>query len=109
MTSKYTKIAVIGDKDSAPAFRAIGADAFVVSVSEAEGVLKKLADSDYGVIFITEELAAAISEPLQIIRVRSGAAVTVIPSAANVFTGIAEELLKKDIERAIGTDAVFGK
>jgi len=57
------KVAVMGDKDSIYGFAAIGMSVFPVDdVEDAKILLKKLADGDFGIIYMTEALAAEISE-----------------------------------------------
>ena len=59
------KIAVVGDKDSVLAFKAIGLEVHAVeSADEAATVLKKLA-RDCAVIFITEQIAEKVSDVIQ--------------------------------------------
>ena len=55
------KIAVMGDYDSVYGFAALGLDIFpIASQEEAEARLHQLAAEEYGVIYITEALAAGI-------------------------------------------------
>ncbi|HPD02997.1 MAG: V-type ATP synthase subunit F [Christensenellales bacterium] len=102
------KIAVIGDKDSVLAFKAVGARIFPVSDdAEARETLKNAARS-YPVIFITEKFARA-AEPL-LLRYKSRAYPAVIPiPSAEGGDGYGMECLKKDVERAIGADILFEK
>ena len=108
MTNKPGKLAAVGDKDSILAFRAAGADVFAVNQpSEADGILKRLSKEQYSVIFITEKLAAALPATLAVLKTRPYPAVVPIPCAGGVCAGFAKESLKRDVERAIGTDIVF--
>ena len=53
------RIAVIGDYDSIYGFASLGLSTFPVDgEEEAVRTLKNLASSGYGIIYITEELAA---------------------------------------------------
>ena len=53
------KIAVVGDYDSIFGFAALGLDTFpVTSRKEAEEKLETLAANEYGIIYITEAMAA---------------------------------------------------
>jgi len=108
MTYKKGKIAAVGDKDSILAFKAVGADVFsAVTPAAADEALKKLAKEQYSVIFITEELAAAVPATLSVLKSRPYPAVVPIPAGGAASIGFARESLKKDVERAIGTDIVF--
>lgn len=52
------KIAVIGDRDSVLGFRALGLDVFPTEDTDAgRRTLHRLAQEDYAVIYITEQLA----------------------------------------------------
>ena len=62
---KTGKLAVIGDRDSVLAFKAIGADVYSAKNGfEAGDILKELSKGDTAVIFITEQLAAELEETL---------------------------------------------
>ncbi|MBO8424446.1 MAG: V-type ATP synthase subunit F [Firmicutes bacterium] len=101
------KIAVIGDKDSVLAFRALGVDVFDARTdAEAEDRLKKLA-REYSVIFITEDIAERISDIVARYKTRPYPAVIPIPSAQG-STGYGMRGLSKDVEKAIGSDILFG-
>ena len=57
------KIAVVGDKDSILAFKALGVDVFnVYDEDEARKTVDTLARDNYGIIFITEQIASLIPE-----------------------------------------------
>lgn len=103
------KMAVIGDKDSILAFKAVGVDVYSASnVFEANNILRKLAKENYGVIFITEDIAALIPDTLNKLKDRPMPAVIPIPSSQG-STGFGLNGIKKDVERAIGVDILFNK
>lgn len=103
---EVNKIAVIGDKDSILAFKAIGVDVFSARNSfEAQDTLKKLA-REYAVVFITEDLAAEIPDILKRYKTRPFPAVIPIPTAQG-STGFGMKALSKDVEKAIGADILF--
>ena len=59
------KIAVIGDKNSVLAFKALGLDVFTVTDDlEARKTVNRLAKNQYGVIFITEQIANKILDTI---------------------------------------------
>ena len=105
MMFKPSKIAAVGDKDTLLALRAVGADTFSATTEDADEILKRLTNENYGIIFITEELAASALDTLRTLKTHTFPAVVLIPSAIHGAMGFANELLKKDIERALGTDA----
>lgn len=100
------KIAVIGDKDLVLAFKAIGMDVFSAnSAGEAYEQIKLLA-RNYSVIFITEDLAEQISDVIEKYRTEAYPAIIPIPSSEG-STGFGMSGIKKDVERAVGTDILF--
>ncbi len=100
------RVAVIGDKDSVLAFRALGVDVFdAKNPTEAGERLKRLA-RDYSVIFITEDIAVEIADVLKRYKTRPYPAVIPIPSA-NGSNGFGMAGLSKDVEKAIGSDILF--
>lgn len=103
------KIAVIGDKDSILAFKAIGAETFTAENEfTANDILKKLSRGDYAVIFITEDIAVLAPDALKKLKTRAYPAVIPIPSATG-SNGFGMAGLKKDVEKAIGVDILFNK
>ena len=102
------KIAVIGDKDLILAFNAIGMDVFSADTQEeAEKLVRKLA-KDYAIIFITEDLAQQIDQLLMKYKTKAYPAIIPIPSSQGA-TGYGMQGIKKDVEKAIGTDILFNK
>ena len=101
-------IAVVGDKDSVLAFKAIGIDAYPVDGEmQARNVVKELARK-YSVIFITDAIAMQIESLLKRYKTRPYPVVVPIPSAEG-NTGFGMSGIKRDVEKAIGSDIVFGK
>ena len=102
------KIAVIGDKESVLAFKAVGADVFPVTDDEnATETLKKAARS-YPIIFITEDVAERIQEIVARYKTRAYPAVIPIPGAKG-STGYGMRGISENVEKAIGTDILNKK
>ena len=99
------KIAVIGDKDSVLAFKAIGLEVFSVD-NDAEAVEALRNAKSYAVIFITEDIAERIHDTVVRYKARTFPAVIPIPSGLG-GTGYGIAGVKKDVERAIGSDIIF--
>lgn len=102
------KVAVMGDYDSIYGFSALGVDIFplddkVLAIKE----LRRLADNEYAIIYITESLAAEISEEIDRYRERVTPAIILIPGVLG-NTGEGVSGVKKSVEQAIGSDIVFG-
>lgn len=104
---KEGKIAVIGDRDSVLAFRAVGMETFAASnVFEVNDLLKRLKD-DYAIVFVTEDLAALAGDTLEKLKARAYPAVIPIPGAKG-SNGFGLQSIRKDVERAVGADILFG-
>ena len=102
------KIAVLGDKDSILAFKAVGVEVFPVNEeTEARETLKKLARK-YSVIFVTEDIAIKINDVIERYKARPYPAVIPIPSSSG-SNGYGMDSIHKNVEKAIGADILFGK
>ena len=102
------KIAVLGDRDSIYGFAALGLDTYpVYDPTEAVRTLRRLAEGNYAVIYITEALAAEIDEALDRYRSQRLPAIILIPGVSgNTGRGIAG--VKRSVEQAVGSDIIFG-
>lgn len=98
------KIAVIGDKDSVLAFRALGVHVFTaIEGNDARRIIDKLAKEGYGIIYITEQLAKDISETIQRYNNEVIPAVILIPSNRGSLN-IGLENINKNVEKAVGSN-----
>ena len=99
--------AVIGDKSSVFGFTAVGFEVFYAdNTDEAQRVLTRLGDSGkYAVIYITESLAADMSEVLAEYVEKPLPAIIPIPDRKSSGYGVAA--IKKSVERAVGSDILF--
>ena len=106
---KTGKLAVIGDKDSVLAFKAIGAEVHNARDGfEAAALLRELSKEDVAVIFITEELCVGAADTLNKLKTRAYPAVIPIPAATG-SNGFGMAGIKKDVEKAVGVDILFNK
>ena len=102
------KIAVMGDRDSIYGFAAIGLEICpVTDPTDAIHKLRKLAEGEYAVIYITEALAAQIEEELDRYREQRLPAIILIPGVAG-NTGKGLSSVKRSVEQAVGSDIIFG-
>ena len=102
------KIAVMGDYDSIYGFAAIGLTTFPVNdPAEAAKTLGRIADSGYGVIYITEELAQKISKEIRKYDQSLTPAIILIPGVKG-NTGEGVRQVKASVEKAVGSDILFG-
>lgn len=98
------KIAVLGDRDSVLGFRALGLTVFPVEEDQqAQRTLHRLAREDYAVIYVTEQLAAAISADIDRYKDSITPAIILIPGKGGSL-GLGSGALKKAVERAVGAD-----
>ena len=98
------KIAVIGDKDSVLAFRALGVHVFTaIEGNDARRIIDKLAKEGYGIIYITEQLAKDIPETIQRYNNEVILAVILIPSNRGSLN-IGLENINKNVEKAVGSN-----
>ena len=103
-----SKIAVIGDKDSVLAFKAVGVEVFDATTAEqAQSLIKKLSQG-YAVVFIAEGLAEQIPETLAKAKLQTYPAGVPIPTTATP-SGFGLSGIKSDVEKAIGVDIIFNK
>jgi V/A-type H+-transporting ATPase subunit F len=96
--------AVMGDKDSISGFASLGLDIFPEATPETAGdTLRKLADNNYAVVYITEALAAAIEDEIDKYKNKELPAIILIPGiTGNTGAGLAN--VSKAVERAVGSD-----
>lgn len=101
------KIAVLGDYDSIYGFATLGVDTFPVKAhEEAVSKLHQLAASKYGIIYITEALAAELKHELEKYQEQIIPAIILIPGISG-NTGQGIDGVKKSVEQAIGSDILF--
>ena len=102
------KIAVVGDYDSIFGFAALGLDTFPVSSrKEAEEKLEALAGNQYGIIYITEDVAAECEKVIEKFKEQLLPAVILSPGVSgNTGNGVLG--VKKSVEQAVGSDILFG-
>ncbi len=97
------KIAVIGDRESVYGFSSLGLDIYpAYSGDEAKGLIKKLAEENYAVIYITEALAKDASEVIEKYSRVITPAIILIPGVSG-NTGEGMSSVMKSIERAVGS------
>ncbi len=100
----YRKIAVVGDKDSILAFKAIGVDVFpVVEANEARRAIDNCAKNNYAVIFVTEQIAEKIEETISRYNDKILPAVILIPSNQGSLN-IGLKRISDSVEKAVGVN-----
>lgn len=108
MSMRDGLIAVVGDKDSVLAFKAIGVDVYPVE-QEIEAMEKvHMLARTYSVIFVTEQVAIWAETYLKRYKARPYPVIVPIPSAVG-SKGYGAANIKANIEKAIGADILFDK
>ena len=103
------KVAVMGDRDSIYGFAAVGLEPFpVTDAHEASAKLRELAESGYAVIYVTEALAEGLSREIAYYGERQLPAIILIPGISG-NTGKGIQAVKRSVERAVGSDIIFGE
>ncbi len=101
------RVAVIGDKESIYGFAALGLDVvYPENTLQAQEAFRKLTQSNYAVIYITEELAEVLDEEIEKFSYKSTPAIIRIPGVKG-NTGKGMMNVKKSVEKAVGSDIVF--
>lgn len=98
------KIAVLGDRDSVLGFQALGLAVFPAQTAEeAKPILRRLAKENYGIVYLTEQLAAEMPEELRRYQDALTPAVILIPGKEGPL-GLGMDQVKRCVERAVGAD-----
>ncbi|MEE3481847.1 MAG: V-type ATP synthase subunit F [Lachnospiraceae bacterium] len=103
------KICVVGDRDSIYGFAALGLSIFPTAGDHEEDakLLRRLADGEYGIIYITESCAAALSDVIAEYAEKVFPAIIQIPGVSG-NTGAGIQGVKQSVEKAVGSDILFG-
>lgn len=98
---------MMGDKDSILGFKAVGFKLFpVTEAGEAQNLLERLANEQYAVIYVTEQVAKDILPAIERYADRKFPAIIPIPGNQGSL-GLGIQGVKKSVERAVGADILF--
>ena len=100
------RIAVVGDHDSIYGFAALGLDIFSCTEEDVRSILLNLASRDYGIIYLTERMAAAVPAVIDHFREQLKPAIILIPGASG-NTGAGVMGVRRSVEQAVGSDILF--
>jgi len=96
------KIAVVGNHDTILPFKLIGFQTFPVKeAQETVNTLRRLAREDFGIIYLTEDMAADIPETLAYYDQLEIPALVLIPTHKG-STGLALSRIHENVEKAVG-------
>ena len=99
-----SKVGIIGDKDSVMGFLALGIDIFpAYSAEEIKKKIHQLAERDYAIIYITEQLASVLRADIDKYKTSVTPAVILIPGKTGSL-GLGAQALQSAVERAVGAD-----
>lgn len=100
------KVAAIGDRDSVYGYSAVGLTVFFTDdAHEAKLTLRKLSESGFAVVFITEQLLAKIPEEYERYKSQPLPAIIPIPGAKG-NTGFGLKNVGRFVEQAVGSDII---
>jgi V/A-type H+-transporting ATPase subunit F len=103
------KIAFFGDRESIKGYAAVGINIFPCTGPEtAREEFKSICSGEYGIIFITEEYAALLSDEIAKFDEKLLPAIIPLPGVKN-NNGIGVDRLKASVYKAIGSDIIFQK
>jgi len=103
------KIGILGDRDTVMVFGAIGVDTYsAANEKEARATLKRLAESDYGVLFVTEEMAAPMMDLIKEYDEAITPSIILIPTSKGSL-GLGLERINQSVEKAIGMNILAGE
>lgn len=96
------KIGVVGDRDSILGFKMLGFNVhFANEASEARNIVDNLANDNYGIIYLTEELAEKIPDTVKRYDAKVTPAIILIPNHAG-SKGIGLQRVQNNVEKAVG-------
>ncbi len=102
-------ISVVGDRESVMLFKAVGLDVrYAGNTREIEAAIHALAREGAPVIYVTEEAAALAKDAIALYNTATFPAIIPIPGKDGV-TGFGMDGIRKNVEKAIGADILFGE
>lgn len=95
-------IGVVGDKDSILPFKILGFSVFATSEpEEARETIDRLAKENYGIIYLTEELAKDMSDTIRRYDALLTPAIILIPNHSGSL-GTGKKRIQDNVEKAVG-------
>ena len=98
------RIAVVGDWQSVMGFRALGLETYPAAAPEdAREIIHRLAKENCGIIYLTEQLAADLTDVIARYKDELRPAIILIPGREGSL-GIGKGTMQSAVERAVGAD-----
>lgn len=102
--SNRNRLAAVGDRDSVILFKTLGfITVFAETEEEVDKAVKRLAREETSIIYITEEAAEKIPQTLERFKALPFPVIIPIPNK-NGSKGFGLQLIRENVEKAIGTD-----
>lgn len=102
-------IAIIGEKDIIIGYSLIGFKTFpVIGENEARIALDKCIQNNIAIVFITDDIAQLIIDDIEKYQKISPTSICILPNRIK-DSGLTFKMLRKNVEKAVGTDILFRK
>ncbi len=105
-----SNIAIIGEREIIIGFSLVGFQLFPVTDSiEAKNALEKCINtSNFRIVFITDNIAQLMIEEIEKFQRTSKISICILPDRIK-DSELSREILRKNVEKAVGTDILFRK
>lgn len=104
-----SNIALIGEKEVIIGFNLVGMKLFpVVNSDEAIKALKDCNKNNFAIVFITDSIAQVIIDKIEEYQKISSISICILPNRIK-DTSLNINILRKNVEKAVGTDILFRK
>lgn len=102
-----SNIALIGEREVIIGFNLVGLNILpVCGNEEASKALKECIQQQYAIVFITNEVAKKMIMEIEEYQKKSKTAICILPSLLGK-SNICMNVLRKNVEKAVGTDILF--
>ncbi|MDD2352020.1 MAG: V-type ATP synthase subunit F [Candidatus Caldatribacteriota bacterium] len=104
-----SNIALIGEKEVIIGFSLVGLQIFPVnSTTEAIEALENCYKNKYDIVFITNEIAQGLINKIEEYQKKYTMTICILPNRTKDST-LSIDILRKNVEKAVGTDILFRK
>ena len=104
-----SNIALIGEKEVIIGFSLVGLKLFpVIESVEAIAALKECRENNFAIVFITNEIAQKIIDKIEEYQKLSSITICILPNRTKK-SELSLNILRKNVEKAVGTDILFRK